>query len=337
MAQDHDEHSDTKQLPPEGQRFGNLIAVSLGMRELFAAMQLVAPSELSVLVQGETGTGKEELARAIHQHSSQKGGPFVVFDAAAVPSMLGDAALFGKALGQDTGSAGGFVGVLERAHGGTLFIDKVGELPLELQAKLYRALESASFTRVGSSESAPLDIRLISATNRDLRELVDASRFREDLYIKLAEARAFIPPLRRRAPDVTLLVMHFLGELASPERPLKIEHEAIASLSKRSWPGNVRELRNAIARAAALSTDGSITSKELAGDGFGYRESVAEREAIDLTGTFEEARTRAMARFEGAYLAALLQRCEGDLSRASRESGIRRHHLLGMLGRRGLY
>jgi DNA-binding NtrC family response regulator len=321
----------------EGYRFGGLIGVSAEMRELFATLERVAPSQLTVLSQGETGTGKEELARAIHKHSSRRDGPFVVLDAATIPPTLAESVLFGHERGAFTGADARHIGVFERAHGGTLFIDEIGELPLDLQPKLLRVLESRSFSRVGGTEVIPVDFRLIAATHRDLRVEIEAHRFREDLYFRLAEARVVLPPLRARPTDIPLLARHFLEELSAPDRPLSITDEALTSLQSRKWPGNVRELRNVIARAAALCQDGVIHENDLAGEGFGFRGSEAERESLDLTGTFAEAKSRAVDRFERAYLDALLRRCGGNLSKASRQADIARNHLRALLKKRGLY
>jgi DNA-binding NtrC family response regulator len=208
---------------------------------------------------------------------------------------------------------------------------------MDLQPKLLRVLESRTFSRVGGHEIIPVDFRLIAATHRDLRAEIEAHRFREDLYFRLAEARVFLPPLRARPADIPLLARHFLEELFTSERPLSITEEALRSLTLRKWPGNVRELRNVIARAAALCQDSTITENDLAGEGFGFRGSEAEREPLDLQGTFAEAKARAIDRFERAYLDALVRRCGGNLSKASRQADVARNHLRALLKKRGLY
>jgi DNA-binding NtrC family response regulator len=318
-------------------RFGGLIGTSVEMRELFATLDRIARSPLTVLAQGETGTGKEELARAIHAASSRRDGPFVVLDAATIPPTLTESVLFGHERGAFTGADVRHIGTFERAHGGTLFVDEIGELPLDLQPKLLRVLESRSFSRVGGTEIIPVDIRLIAATHRDLRAEIDAHRFRDDLYFRLAEARVFLPPLRARPADIPVLAQHFLQEISTPEHAVTISDEALQSLSLRKWPGNIRELRNVIARAAALCQDGQITVKDLAGEGFGFRGSEAERDPLDLQGTFAEAKSRAIDRFERAYLDALVRRCGGNLSKASRQADLARNHLRALLKKRGLY
>jgi DNA-binding NtrC family response regulator len=317
--------------------FGGLIGVSTEMRELFATLERVARSSLTVLAQGETGTGKEELARAIHAISLRHDGPFVVLDAATIPPTLTESVLFGHERGAFTGADARHIGTFERAHGGTLFIDEIGELPMDLQPKLLRVLEGRSFSRVGGHEVIPVDFRLVAATHRDLRAEIDAHRFREDLYFRLAEARVVLPPLRARPADIPILVQHFLHDLSTPEHAITISLDALRSLALRKWPGNVRELRNVIARAAALCQDGQITEQDLAGEGFGFRGSEAEREPLDLQGTFAEAKNRAIDRFERAYLDALIRRCGGNLSKASRQADLARNHLRALLKKRGLY
>ena len=318
-------------------RFGSLLGVSPEMRELFASLERIAPTQLTVLAHGETGTGKEELARAIHGHSPRRSGAFVVLDAATIPASLAESVLFGHERGSFTGADARHIGAFERAHGGTLFLDEIGELPLELQPKLLRVLETRAISRVGGAEVIPVDFRLIAATHRDLRAEIDAHRFREDLFYRLAEARLMMPPLRARPADIPLLAQHFLDELATSDLPLTMTPEAVTSLQGRRWPGNVRELRNVMARAAALSGGGVISEKDLAGEGFGFRGSPAEREAMDLNGTFSEAKARAVERFEAAYLDALIRRCSGNLSKASRQADIARNHLRALLKKRGLY
>lgn len=321
----------------EAARFGGLIGVSSEMRELFATLERVAKSSLTILAQGETGTGKEELARAVHACSSRQDGPFIVLDAATIPPTLTESVLFGHERGAFTGADARHVGTFERAHGGTLFIDEIGELPLDLQPKLLRVLENRRFSRVGGHDVIPVDFRLIAATHRDLRAEIDAHRFREDLYFRLAEARVFLPPLRTRPADIPVLVQHFLHDLSTPEQSITISDDALYSLSVRKWPGNVRELRNVISRAATLCQEGQITVQDLAGEGFGFRGSEAERNPLDLQGTFAEAKSRAIDRFERAYLDALIRRCGGNLSKASRQADLARNHLRALLKKRGLY
>jgi DNA-binding NtrC family response regulator len=308
------------------------------MRELFVVLARIASKPLSLLIQGETGTGKEEAARAVHAHSSRKDQSFTVLDATTIPATLAESVLFGHERGAFTGADARYQGAFERANGGTLFIDEVGELPLSLQPKLLRVLERRELTRVGGKDVVSVDVRVIAATHRDLRLEIEANRFREDLYFRLAQVRVVLPPLRDRPEDIPELARHFLEQSAlAGEGPATIESGALAELTRRPLPGNVRELRNIMIRAAALSEDNVIRGHDIAGEGYGFRGSEAERNPLDLAGTFAEAKQRAVERFERAYLETLIRRCGGNLSRASREADVARHHLRDLLKKRGLY
>jgi DNA-binding NtrC family response regulator len=301
-------------------------------------LERVATKPLSVLVQGDTGTGKEEVARAVHARSARADSPFAVLDATTIPATLAESVLFGHERGAFTGADARYQGAFERANGGTLFIDEVGELPMALQPKLLRVLERRELTRVGGKEVVPIDVRVIAATHRDLRLEIEANHFREDLYFRLAQVRVVLPPLRARAEDISDLARHFLRLAADPEqKPVAIDDEALAELRRRPFPGNVRELRNILVRAAALCEDGCIRVRDIAGEGYGFRGSEAERSPLDLAGTFSEAKQRAIERFEKAYLETIMRRCGGNLSRASREADLARHHLRDLLKKRGLY
>ncbi|MEJ7735536.1 MAG: sigma 54-interacting transcriptional regulator, partial [Polyangiaceae bacterium] len=321
----------------ERTRFGGLLGISTEMRELFASLERLAPTELAVLVQGEPGSGKEELARALHQHSPRRDKPFVALDASAVPVPIAESLLFGHEVGAFAGADERRAGVFENAAGGTLFIDELGEMPGEVQALVLRAIEARHVARVGGTEMVPVDVRLVSATHRDLRAEIEAGRFREDLFLRLGEARLLMPPLRARSEDVAPLVAHFLAELSTPERPLSIAPDALKSLAARRFPGNVRELRSVVARAASLNESGVLGEADFAGEGFGFRGSAAEREPLDLAGTFADAKSRAIDRFERAYLDALVRRSGGNLSKASRDADVARNHLRALLKKRGLY
>ena len=313
--------------------FGELVGSSRTMRELFALLERVAPKDLTVLVLGETGTGKEAVARSIHAASTRANAPFVVVDCTALPETLAEALLFGHEKGAFTGANERRVGFFEAAQGGTLFLDEVGELPAPLQAKFLRVLERREVVRVGSQTPIPIDIRVLAATNRDLRLEIDKGRFREDLYFRLAQVRVTLPPLRDRPEDIPLLCRKLL-ERATYEA--MIEHEALGFLTSQPWPGNVRELANALLRAGALASDGIIRREDLAGEGFGSRTD-KESSALDLVGTFATAKDRAIDRFEKAYLSLLMRRCKGNLSKASREADLARHHLRDLLKKRELY
>jgi DNA-binding NtrC family response regulator len=319
-------------------QFEGLLGSTPEMRELFAVLERVAGKPLSVLVQGDTGTGKEEVARAVHARSSRSAGPFAVLDATTIPATLAESVLFGHERGAFTGADARYQGAFERANGGTLFIDEVGELPIPLQPKLLRVLERRELTRVGGKEIIPIDVRVVAATHRDLRLEIEANHFREDLYFRLAQVRVVLPPLRARPEDIPDLARHFLRLAAEPDQdPVAIDDDALAELGRRPFPGNVRELRNILIRAAALCADRCIRVRDIAGEGYGFRGSEAERSPLDLGGTFSEAKQRAIERFEKAYLETMMRRCGGNLSRASREADIARHHLRELLKKRGLY
>jgi DNA-binding NtrC family response regulator len=304
---------------PPGIRFQTLIGSSPEMRELFALLERVAGKPLNVLVQGETGTGKEEVARAAHAASPRARGAFVVLDVAAAAAELSD-------------------DVFERAGGGTVFIDEVGELPLPVQPRLLRVLERREIVRVGSANANPVDVRVIAATRRDLRLEIEAGRFREDLYSCLAQVRVVLPPLRSRPGDIPELARYFLLRMVEPGvAPPAIDDDALAELSRRPFPGNVRELRNVMVRAAALCDGACIRVGDVAGEGYGFRGSEAERTPLDLAGTFSDAKQGAIERFERAYLETLMRRTGRNLSRAAREADLARHHLRDLLKKRGLY
>lgn len=320
-------------------RVEGLVGQSVEMRELFTVIERIAPKTLSVLFEGETGSGKEEAARALHARSRRANGPFVVLDAATIPPTLAESMLFGHEKGAFTGAESRQVGAFERANAGTILIDEIGELPLDMQAKLLRVLERREIVRLGAKDPLPVDVRVVAATHRDLRQEVEAGRFRDDLYFRIAQVRVALPPLRLRKGDIPLLCRYFLAHAAeSPERQVRLSESALAELMTRPWPGNVRELRNVLLRAAALCDNDVIEKEDVGSGGFGFKAMTEETETPStLSGPFSEAKSAAIARFEHAYLKALMARTRGNLSRASRESGIARNHLRDLLRKRGLY
>jgi DNA-binding NtrC family response regulator len=320
----------------EQEAFGELVGESQAMRELFATLERLAPKNLTVLIQGESGTGKEEVARAIHARSPRAAHPFVVVELTTLPDALAESLLFGHEKGAFPGADEARVGTLEAAKGGTLFVGEIGELPAPLQPKLLRLLERGEIVRVGGTEPIKVDARVLAATRRDLRHEIEAGRFREDLFLRLAQTRVHLPPLRDRLEDIPVLCRKLLGTIAK-DRNVLIEAGAVAHLQAQAWPGNVGELYNVLARAAALATDGLIKRADVAGEGEGFRGTREERRALDLSGEFAEAKDRAIERFESVYLAGLMKRCAGNLSRAAREANLARHHLRDLLKKRGLY
>ncbi len=218
------------------------------MRALFARLERTAATQETILLLGESGTGKELLARGIHDQSSRKDGPFVVFDCSAVAPTLLEAELFGFVKGSFTGAHASRAGLLEQANGGTLFIDEIGELPLELQPKLLRALEARQTRRIGGAGHVQFDARIVAATHRDLAAKIASREFREDLYYRLAVVEVLVPPLRERKVDIPLLVERFLAAHVPPHSLDDLPPNALSMLESHHWPGNVRELRNAAAR-----------------------------------------------------------------------------------------
>jgi len=315
--------------------FGNLLGTSALMRSLFGTLERISPKDVGVLIQGETGTGKEEVARSIHIRSARATKPFVVVDAVGLPEGLADTVLFGV---EGDGSNPPRIGMLERASGGTLFIDEVGELSPSLQAKFLRVMERQEIVRIGAAMPTRINVRVISATHHDLRHEIEARRFREDLYYRLAPVRVLVPPLRDRSEDIPALSRRLLHELgAGRGEEIAIDEDAITYLCTQPWPGNVRQLKNALVRASALAIDGTIRRSDLAVEGHGAPRASSETQALDLSGEFSPAKDRAIGQFELAYLAALMKRCKGNLSAGARESGVARHHLRDLLKKRGLY
>jgi len=245
--------------------FENIIASSGEMQEVFRLVTKVKNSPIPVLVMGESGTGKELISRAIHFHSERKNAPFVVVNCASIPYELLESELFGHEKGAFTGAYQRRVGRFEQANGGTLFLDEIGEMDLSLQAKLLRVLQTKQFERVGGNETITSDVRMVSATNRDLREDVRNKRFREDLFFRIAPFPILIPPLRQRKADILVLVEHFLRVFASEQsrKGLHFTREALKYLYEYPWPGNVRELENVIQRAIVMAEDTEITEKDL--------------------------------------------------------------------------
>jgi two-component system, NtrC family, response regulator GlrR len=230
--------------------FGKAAARSAAMRTVLGTLSRLAATDLTITLMGETGAGKDVLAHAVHEHSPRRAAPFVVFDCGAVPANLAESELFGHDRGAFTGAHTSHVGAFERANGGTFFLDEIGELPLELQPRLLRALENRGVRRVGGADYRPVDVRIIAATNRDLRAQVEARKFREDLYFRLATAVVYVPPLREGLDDLPLLVPRLLEALGYPQ--LDVAPETYELLRAHHWPGNVRELKNALSTAAAF-------------------------------------------------------------------------------------
>jgi len=243
--------------------FEQLIGISDAMQELFNTIRQVAPNDATVLIGGESGTGKELIARAIHNHSERSERPFVPVNCAAIPRELLESELFGHIKGAFTGATGTRKGKFELADGGTIFLDEVGDMPLDLQPKLLRALQEMEIEPVGSGRIHKVDVRVIAATNSDLEAAIEAKRFREDLYYRLAVIPILLPPLRERKDDIPLLVQHFLARFAPPATHLTLTAQAMDQLQSYNWPGNVRELENTIQQVAILHRGDNIDMNDL--------------------------------------------------------------------------
>ena len=313
------------------ERFGRLLGRSVAMRRLFALLERVAASDATVLVEGETGTGKDAVAEAVHQHSRRSKGPLVVVDCGAIPPNLMESELFGHEKGAFTGADQRRIGALEEAHGGTLFLDEIGELPLALQPKLLRVLESREVKRIGANVAKAVDVRVVAATNRDLREEVNRGGFRQDLYYRLEVVRVRLPPLRERLDDVPVLIEHFRSTLWHNGDPPQIPDEAMAQLLAHSWPGNVRELRNAVERAMVYA---DVPLEAAASVGATGRDD--SDEPVDLSVPFKTAKASLVERFERRYLGALLKTTGGNVSEAARRTGLDRVYLLKLLKQLGM-
>ena len=306
-------------MPSAQERFGRLVGRSLVMRELFAVLEQVAGSDAPVLIGGETGTGKEVCAEAIHSKGARAAGPFVVCDCAGLAPTLIESELFGHERGAFTGADRSRDGAFARAHGGTLFIDEIGELSLDGQPRLLRAIESRSIKPVGAAAYRAVDVRVIVATNRDLRAEVAAGRFREDLFHRLSVLQVSMPPLRDRKEDLTLLIRHLAGD-----PPLELAPAAEALLLEYDWPGNVRELRNVVERARARSNGPLLEAEAL---GLGDEQ---------VPNTFHEAKKRLIDAWERAYVAELLHRTSGHVSRAARVAALDRVSLYRLMKKHGI-
>ena len=242
-------------------RFGRASTQTPAMLQVLATLSRLASTELTITLVGETGTGKDVLAQAIHEHSPRCNGPFTVFDCGAVATNLAESELFGYERGAFTGAVATHLGAFERANGGTLFLDEIGELPLALQSRLLRALENRSVQRIGGKQQRRVDLRVIAATHRDLPARVAEKEFREDLFFRLSGAVIPVPGLRQRAADLPLLVPALLADIGRPQ--LRVSPETFAILAAQAWPGNVRELKNALASASAFAEGDALEPKHL--------------------------------------------------------------------------
>lgn len=314
---------------PTAMRFGRVVGASLELRRLYPLCERLAHSDIPVVIEGETGTGKEALAESFHELGRRAKGPWVVFDCTAVPPNLLESELFGHERGAFTGAVSNRKGVFEQAHHGTLFIDEIGDLDVALQAKLLRAIERSEVRPLGGDRVVRVDVRIIAATRRDLDREVQAGRFRDDLFHRLAVARVELPPLRDRRGDVAILARHFAEELGGDANA--IPAEVVARWEDYAWPGNIREIRNAVARYLALGELGRLDAAT-ASAGESMVDWVEEILALGLP--LSDARDRVIQGFEERYIVRALQSSGGNVTHAARAAGVGRRYFQTLKARR---
>jgi DNA-binding NtrC family response regulator len=314
------------------QRFGDLVGASSKMRELFAELARFAPSSLSVLIEGETGVGKDVVAEAIHRESPRADGPYVVFDCSAVAPTLVESELFGHERGAFTGAQKSRPGVFEEADGGTLFLDEIGEMPRDLQPKLLRALEKREIKRLGGNRAIGVDVRVLAATNRNLLSEVGRGNFRQDLYYRIAAAKVSVPPLRERVEDIPMLVSHFLSLEADGAPARAIPQHVWEMFAAHRWPGNVRELRNAVQRLV-VAPELSLHANEVPPHASSPGEPAGLTEALE---PLRVARRTAADEFERAYLKQVLTRTQGNVTRAAALAEVSRQMIQKLLRKHDL-
>ncbi|HEX4341515.1 MAG TPA: sigma 54-interacting transcriptional regulator [Polyangiaceae bacterium] len=317
----------------ESTSFGELVGTSLEMRRVYAMLERIAGTAATLLIEGETGTGKDVAARSLHSASRRADGPFVPVDCGAIPENLVESELFGHVRGAFSGAVNDRKGVFEEAHGGTLFLDEIGEMPLSVQPKLLRAIETRSIRRVGSNSERPVDVRIVAATNRSLASAANAGTFREDLYYRLAVVEVKLPPLRARGEDIALLARHFYERFAGADATLPAAF--LDMLATRAWPGNVRELRNFMERSVSL---GFVTEPPGAPAPAASRVApgAALETVVPLHLPLKEARQAWTESFESVYVRALLGRTAGNVTRAAEQAGVNRRFLQRLMARLGL-
>ena len=319
-----------------GLSLGSLYGISLAMRRLFELIKRVAKSGSDVLIEGESGTGKELIATEIVRLGGRADKPLVIVDCGAVSPQLIESELFGHARGAFTGAVRDRAGAFEAADGGTVFLDEIGELPLDMQPKLLRALAAREVRRIGDNRQRKVDVRVVAATNRQLEREVNSGRFREDLYYRLSVLTVRVPPLRERMDDLQMLIEHFLAERDASDKGHLFTPEVVAEMMRHEWPGNVRELRNYVERKVVL--ENHADSLDLHDPRpLGSRSSLpAAPTPIDVELPFKEAKDAIIADFERAYLTELLRWANGNVSKAARKAQLDRMHLHRLFQRYGL-
>ncbi len=314
-------------LPAAQSSFGTVIGAAPAMRQLFGILEKVAPTDSTVMLLGETGTGKEVMADSIHARSKRVGRPLVVVDCGAVAPSLIESELFGHVKGAFTGAISDRNGAFLEADGGTIFLDELGELPLDLQPKLLRVLEGGMVRRVGEDKHRRIDVRVIAATHRNLEEEIEAGRFRRDLYYRLAVVLVHVPPLRDRLDDIPLLTEHFVKNMG--RGAFELPRGLMARFAAYHWPGNVRELRNLVERALAGADVDPLPNESTSARSLQANEGIT-----DLP--FKEAKERLVESFTKEYLQALLDKCNGNISQMAREAGIARNYVHRLVTKYGL-
>ncbi|MET0595109.1 MAG: sigma 54-interacting transcriptional regulator [Polyangiaceae bacterium] len=324
---------------PTADSFGRVVGASAEMRRLYPLCERLAGSDVPLVIEGETGTGKELLAESLHEKSARANGPFVVFDCTAVPPNLIEATLFGHERGAFTGAVAANKGLFQEANGGTLLIDEVGDLDIALQPKLLRAIERSEVRPLGGTRWINVDVRVMAATRRDLDKEILAGRFRDDLFYRLAVARIELPPLRQRRGDIAMLARHFWERLGGEGQ---LPYDFLVRLESHAWPGNIRELHNAVARKLALGdlAHGSLASRPATpadaanAVGTAPSEAATSSESVDdviarvigLGLPLSRSRELVVDEFERRYVQSVLERHQGDATRAAQASGIARRY-----------
>ncbi len=313
--------------------FGPLVGSSAGMRAVFERLRKAAPTELTVLIGGETGTGKELVAQAIHEASARSRKPFVVVDCGSIPPSLAESALFGHERGSFTGAVDKRISPFAEADGGTIFLDELGELPIDVQPKLLRALAEQRIKSVGSNTYRPVNVRVIAATRRDLVREVNAGSFRSDLYFRVAQLKVELPALRNRLEDLPALIRRMMRDLGDDGAYERVTHDSLERLMRHDWPGNVRELRNVVAVALAFGKEGPLDIAQ-------HLSPLISSSTADSTPTrgrtFQDAKRDVLARFEREYFTALYAECSGNVSEIGRRAAMERAHVRGYLRRHGV-
>lgn len=325
-------------------RFDNILGSSPAMHRVFDVVTKVAPTDLTVLITGESGTGKELIANALHHNSPRRGGPFIKVNCAALTRELVESELFGHERGAFTGAVATREGKFEAADGGTIFLDEIGDMNVETQAKVLRVLQEREFERVGGNRTIKVDVRVIAATNKDLQQLVREGHFREDLFYRLNVVSVTLPPLRERREDIPLLATHFLREAFSRygRGPLTLSPDAYALLLSYPWPGNVRELKNVLEAAAVLAAGEGIRACDLRigphpAEGRPAAPLPATRHPEQLPLTFKEAKQQVVEAFEREFITRALQRHQGNITKTAAELGLHRQQLQQKIRELGLH